>query len=189
MKLFNKQKRNTFSFSIYISLLLFMSLSLKSFVFADTPPAFSLAKAGIMDQLKAGTKSAGYGETTIDPRIAVAGGVKIFLSVLGTIFFVLTFYAGFLILTAAGDEDKVGKAKTIIQYAVIGLIIILAAYSITSFVTRKILESTTGISSPSSPSESETGEFRCKGSAPECAGLGKSACEAAGSAIGCQWSK
>lgn len=98
----------------------------------------------VMGQLNAGSKAAGYGTEAPDPRITIAGGVKIFLSVLGTIFVALTVYAGFLIFTAAGNDENVGKAKSIIITSVIGLVIILSAYSITNFVVSRILAETTG---------------------------------------------
>ncbi len=92
----------------------------------------------VLGQLNAGSGAAGYGAEAKDPRIAVAEGVKIVLSLLGTIFLLLVFYAGFIMFTAAGNDEKVGGAKKIIQYAIIGLIIILCAYSITNFVLTRI---------------------------------------------------
>lgn len=47
---------------------------------------------------------------------------------------VIIIYAGFLILTAAGDEDKVSKGKKIILYAVIGVVIIFLAGPLTEFI-------------------------------------------------------
>jgi len=64
----------------------------------------------------------------------VATVVKAFLGLLGIIFLVLIIYAGFEWMTAQGDEKKVDKAKDTLTRAVIGLIIIIAAYSITYFV-------------------------------------------------------
>ncbi len=98
----------------------------------------------IMGQLNAGSQAAGYGTSAVDPRIAIAQGIKLVLSLLGTIFVVLVFYAGFLIFSSAGNEENVEKAKKIISYAVIGLIIILTAYSITAFITTRILAETIG---------------------------------------------
>ncbi len=92
----------------------------------------------VLGQLNAGSGAAGYGTEAKDPRIAVAEGVKIVLSLLGTIFLLLVFYAGFIMFTAAGNDEKVDSAKKIIQYAIIGLIIILCAYSITNFVLSRI---------------------------------------------------
>ena len=66
---------------------------------------------------------------------SVIGG---FLSLLSLIFIVLILYAGFNWMTASGDEQKVTKAKDTITKAVIGLVIIVAAYSITYFVFKTI---------------------------------------------------
>lgn len=64
--------------------------------------------------------------------------IKVFLSILGIIFLVLTLYAGFLWMTAAGNPDKVSKAKTLLAQAVIGLVLILASYAISNFVVDAI---------------------------------------------------
>lgn len=66
--------------------------------------------------------------------------IAVLLSVLGIIFVVLVVYAGFLYLTAAGDTDKVKKAKTLLTQSVIGLIIIVAAYAIAAFVIDALTE-------------------------------------------------
>lgn len=71
-------------------------------------------------------------ETSIGTVIAGA------LALVGTIFLILTVYAGILWMTASGNEEKVTKAKNIITAAVIGLIITMAAYAITSFVTNRV---------------------------------------------------
>lgn len=65
----------------------------------------------------------------------VAGGIiGVFLSVLGVIFVLLTLYGGYLWMNARGNQEQVTKAKDLITSAVIGLIIIIAAYAVTYFV-------------------------------------------------------
>ena len=64
----------------------------------------------------------------------VATVIQAFIGLLGVIFLVLIVYAGYNWMTANGDEGKVSKAKDTITRAIIGLIIVLAAYSITYFV-------------------------------------------------------
>lgn len=62
---------------------------------------------------------------------------KILGSVLGftgTIFFVLVIIAGLMWMTSAGNEERVKRAKQILIAAVIGLIIVMSAYAITSFI-------------------------------------------------------
>jgi len=65
--------------------------------------------------------------------------VTIALSLVGTIFFALTVYAGFLWMTASGNDEKVKKATDILKAALIGLILSLAAFSISVFVTSRIV--------------------------------------------------
>lgn len=72
--------------------------------------------------------------------------VKGILGLTGTIFFLLTVYAGILWMTAQGSEEQVQKATDIIKTCTIGLVITLSAYSITYFVTNRLSKST----SPSS---------------------------------------
>lgn len=55
----------------------------------------------------------------------------LFLGIVGVIYII---YAGFHVLTAAGDEDKVKKSKTTILHVFIGLILIFLAFSIVKFV-------------------------------------------------------
>lgn len=115
----------------------------------------ALAAGSLSDQIKgqyeAGAKTAEYGKA-VDPRIAIAGIIKDILTLLGSIFLVLTVYAGYNILTAAGDESKVEKAQKTIRAAVIGLIIVLAAYSITAFIGKSVSQSVSGeVDKPKNP--------------------------------------
>lgn len=61
---------------------------------------------------------------------------------LGFLYIIAVLYAlwgGFNILTAAGDDDKVGTGKKIIIQALIGLVVIFLAGSIVQFVLQNIL--------------------------------------------------
>lgn len=124
-----------FKQKIIISFVLCLTLfSVVNFALADTSGG---AVGGVDKQLleeldKAGGAAQLSGK---DPRLIVADVVKTLLSILGTIFLVLVVYAGFLWMTAAGDEKKVEKAQSIIKMAIIGLAVVLLSYSITLFVT------------------------------------------------------
>jgi hypothetical protein len=48
-------------------------------------------------------------------------------------------------MTSGGDDDKVGEAKTMIKNAIIGLIVIVAAFSISNFVLTSLYNVTTGV--------------------------------------------
>lgn len=64
----------------------------------------------------------------------IGGIIGAGLSFLGIIFLLLTIYGGFLWMFASGNEQQIEKAKTLIQAAVTGLVIILAAYAVTSLL-------------------------------------------------------
>lgn len=53
------------------------------------------------------------------------------LTFLGVIFLILMIYGGYLWMTARGNEQQVEKAKNLIKDAIVGLIVVLAAYAIT----------------------------------------------------------
>lgn len=87
-----------------------------------------------------------YGEATglsdTDPRIILARIVQIFLGFLGIVAVGLIIYGGFLWMTSAGSEEKIDKAKKILRNTIIGLVIILSAFAIASFVLNRLLGAT-----------------------------------------------
>jgi hypothetical protein len=88
---------------------------------------------------------AAYGVKEAPKLPAVVGKIiNIFLSILGILFVVLLVYGGYLWMTSYGDEKKVTKAKSLITDATIGLIIILIAYAVASFVVTSLETATTG---------------------------------------------
>ena len=85
---------------------------------------------------------ANIGLSDTDPRDVVANVIKVVLGFLGTIAVVLIIVAGFQWMTAAGSEDKIAKAKKIMTAAVIGLVIVLMAYALSTFVINAIISAT-----------------------------------------------
>lgn len=65
--------------------------------------------------------------------------IGLVLSFIGVIFLILMIYAGINWMTATGNQEKVTKSKDLIINAIIGLIIVLAAYAITSFIGNQLL--------------------------------------------------
>ncbi len=72
------------------------------------------------------------------PQLIIAMVVKTLLSLIGVIFVGLIVYGGFIYMTAAGTDEKIKKSKNIILTSVIGLLIIISGYSITSFITNTL---------------------------------------------------
>jgi len=70
----------------------------------------------------------------------VASIINIVLSILGIVLVVLIIYAGVKWMTSDGDKG-VKEAKTMLTNAVIGLVIVVAAWAITSFVVSSIMGS------------------------------------------------
>lgn len=62
------------------------------------------------------------------------------LSFLGVAFFILMIYGGYMWMFSMGNEQTSAKAKNIIIAAVIGLVIILLAYAITTYLSGLIVK-------------------------------------------------
>ena len=95
------------------------------------------ATAGNLDAVGG---ASGLGSKPLEETLGML--ISVLLGVLGIIFLVLTIYAGFLWMTAGGDSKQVDKAKNIIITAVIGLVILLSAYAISSFVLGQLITAT-----------------------------------------------
>ena len=84
-----------------------------------------------------------YGETGGIPKNTVQGIVVLvinsILSLLGVIFLIIILYAGFLWMTAGGNDDQVGKAKKLMTNSIIGIVIIVGAYAISYFVLDALI--------------------------------------------------
>ena len=102
-------------------------------VFAQTEPDLSTQIA----------QKSGFGAANATTLSETVGKIiRVGLGLLGTIFLVLTSYAGYLWMTAAGNDETVAKATGILKMVVIGLVIILVSYSLSYFVLDKIFEAT-----------------------------------------------
>lgn len=69
--------------------------------------------------------------------------IEYVLSFVGVLFLILTIYGGYLYMTAGGNEDQVKKAKKFITNALIGLVITLSAYALTSFIVGQAITAVT----------------------------------------------
>lgn len=103
---------------------------------ADANPLQMLEKVGTGGPDGAGPYNAAD-ENTLPKTIGTI--VNAALSLLGIIFVVLIIYAGYNWMTASGNEEAVSKAKKIITNSVIGLIIVLSAWSIWRFILFELI--------------------------------------------------
>ena len=90
----------------------------------------------------------GLSSTVTIPEL-VSDIIRVVLGLLGIIFLALIIYAGFMWMTARGNEEQIEKAKRIIRGSIVGILITVSAYAITGFVVDAIDETINTTSSPS----------------------------------------
>lgn len=81
-----------------------------------------------------GIAGATGGEGSI--RALILRIVDFFLLFLGLIAVIMIIYGGITYVTAAGNQEAVDKAKKIIMYAVIGIVIVLLSFALVNTVIR-----------------------------------------------------
>lgn len=79
---------------------------------------------------------------TRDLRLSTILLLRVAMGFLGIAATVIVLIAGYTWMTAGGNDDKISQAKKLMTAGVIGLAIIFAAYSISSFVVTQMLKST-----------------------------------------------
>ncbi|MEK7644380.1 MAG: hypothetical protein AAB390_03710, partial [Patescibacteria group bacterium] len=94
------------------------------------------------DVAKEAATKAGYAADTNQNTLAQIIGriVKAVLTLTGVMFTALIVWAGNMWMGARGEQEPIEKAKKMIQAAAFGLIITLAAYTISNFAVNAILE-------------------------------------------------
>ena len=124
-----------------------LTLVILIFMTANTAGAAGFIKDDTKKIIDQGVKNlgdtAGY-ETghSADALLLVQTVINIFLSVIGVLLLVYILYAGYNWLTARGEEEKVTKAKETLKRAIVGAIIIIAAYAISVFVISRLEQGT-----------------------------------------------
>lgn len=63
--------------------------------------------------------------------------LNLFYFITGVLAVVIIIVAGIMYTLSGGDSSRVTKAKNMLTYSVIGLIVVLLAFTITSFVTGR----------------------------------------------------
>ncbi len=81
---------------------------------------------------KAGYQEANLTDKTLVGTIGIV--IKTFILFIGVFFLLLMIYAGFVWMLSRGNEQDIEKAKTTMQNASIGLVIVVLAYVITYLV-------------------------------------------------------
>jgi len=107
-------------------------LNIQPLLAAGLKDGFSATGTG---ELSTFAQASGY-STPQTPEYYVGLVLNTIFALLGIIAVSLFFYSGFTWMTARGNEEKVTKAKENFINAIIGLIIIIASYAITTFILK-----------------------------------------------------
>ena len=111
---------------------LFVSLTITSQALAA-----SEGPESIMNNLRQAGNAAQFNtsKASVGDYVDLVGQIiNTFFAIVGVILIGLLLHAGYLWMTARGNEEHVSKAKEEIRDAIIGLIILVGAYAITYFV-------------------------------------------------------
>ncbi|MDO8592855.1 MAG: hypothetical protein Q7R92_03770 [bacterium] len=88
----------------------------------------------------AGEKGAGYktDASLASPDSMISLVIRTVIELVGVIFLVLAIYAGYTWMMARGNDEMVEKAKNTLINAIIGLVIVLAAYAISWYALNAL---------------------------------------------------
>ena len=88
--------------------------------------------------LQSAATSAGLQTGAGDLPTLIGSIIKYALQLVGIILVVLFLYGGFIWMTAQGDPKKIEKAQGIIKDGIIGLVLVVASYSIANFIITRL---------------------------------------------------
>ncbi len=88
---------------------------------------------GVNDLINAGANLGGK-----PLRESIAGIINVILGFLGVIAVIIVLLGGFKWMTSQGNTEKVDEAKKLIGAGVVGIVIVLAAFAIASFVLNEL---------------------------------------------------
>lgn len=121
-KMFNPFLKNSILLFVAGFFCVFLPLSVSAYNFEDESGLNNLAsQTGHLEIENRGE--------SIATRISGA-----IMPLLGIIYLILMIYAGYLWMTASGNEDQIAKAKKIIATATVGLLVAFMSYAISIFV-------------------------------------------------------
>jgi len=110
-----------------------------SFSLSASPVYAQTLSKDIISQVDSAGGNAGYAtSSTSTPMVFFASFISVMLSIIGMLFFVLLIYAGYVRLTAHGEEDRLKESTKTMVAALLGLTIVLLSYSITKFVLPRV---------------------------------------------------
>ena len=134
------KKIKKIKFTIFLSLVLIFLLTTPiAFAQSDQPDNVIKTTAGLkkmVNEAYGGGSDVNFDITAFNVGLVII--VNFLLSLLGIVFFLLMVYAGYLWMTARGNEEQIEKAKKITKEAIVGLLIIVLARIATEFILTQV---------------------------------------------------
>lgn len=79
------------------------------------------------------------GESANDPRALIGRIIQAIISLSGAVALVMFIYSGLLFLTAGGNTGMIEKAKLLMLYTILGIIVIAGAFVATNTIFTAVL--------------------------------------------------
>lgn len=92
---------------------------------------------GIFGESAGQTSNGVEGLIKLEGEDLLTNALNLTYFVAGTVSVVVIIVAGILYTVSSGDLNRVSKAKNLLTYAIIGLIVVVSAFTITAFVTGR----------------------------------------------------
>lgn len=73
-----------------------------------------------------------------DPQVIIGLVIRVVLGMVGSVALVFFIYGGLMMMTSAGNMDRVTKGRNTLVWASIGLVVIFTSYALVGFIIRSI---------------------------------------------------
>lgn len=125
----HKKLIHTFNFSFFLKLsLLALLITPIAFFFFEPLTAFAETTT-LRNPIRINT----------NPRVFIGTMIQVLIAFSGTVALAMFVYGGILFLVAGGNETQLAKAKKVLVYAILGIIVIAAAYVATNTIIQTVL--------------------------------------------------
>ncbi|GEM_PF-633825 len=131
---------------------------LSSILFAFMMPAnaFAATPFGACKNVVSGNTAVCSGDAK-DAKEIAKNIISVLLWIVGMASIIVIVYSGITFVTSAGNPSQITRAKTMLLYAVVGLVVSILAYAIVNFIVGSAGGSKGGSSGSSSSSSSSSG--------------------------------
>ncbi|MFC1598452.1 hypothetical protein ACFL2U_00350 [Patescibacteria group bacterium] len=126
-------------------ILLFILVIIIALIIAE--PAFA-ASYRLKNPIAGITGSASLSESV---AIFIGAVIKIILSIAGSVALILFVWGGFLMISSAGSADTINKAKKVLVWTTIGLILVLFSFAMVDFTIQALTGDAAPVVPPTTP--------------------------------------